>query len=117
MYEKYNAYEVGVGGGGGEYTPQIGFGWSNGVALVLLNSTASIVDDDATDTSNGSNSNKNNAIIISVSVVCVVVFVSIVGVIAYLNRDRFSDMFKKQNRSNSRSNEVVGMEESLNPII
>lgn len=39
MYEKYNAYEVGVGGGGGEYKPQIGFGWSNGVALVLLNST------------------------------------------------------------------------------
>lgn len=36
MYEKYNAYEVGVGGGGGEYKPQIGFGWSNGVALVLL---------------------------------------------------------------------------------
>ena len=36
MYEKYNAFEVGVGGGGGEYTPQIGFGWSNGVALILL---------------------------------------------------------------------------------
>lgn len=36
MYEKYNSFEVGVGGGGGEYIPQIGFGWSNGVALVLL---------------------------------------------------------------------------------
>jgi H+/Cl- antiporter ClcA len=36
MFEKYNAFEVGVGGGGGEYTPQLGFGWSNGVALVLL---------------------------------------------------------------------------------
>ena len=41
MYEKYNAYELGLGGGGGEYTPQIGFGWSNGVALVMLNSTYS----------------------------------------------------------------------------
>jgi hypothetical protein len=39
MYEKYNAYEIGVGGGGGEYKPQIGFGWSNGVALILLNNT------------------------------------------------------------------------------
>jgi hypothetical protein len=36
MYEKYNAFEFGVGGGGGEYMPQIGFGWSNGVALLLL---------------------------------------------------------------------------------
>lgn len=25
-----------MGGGGGEYVPQIGFGWTNGVALVLL---------------------------------------------------------------------------------
>lgn len=36
MYEKYDATKPGVGGGGGEYTPQVGFGWSNGVALVLL---------------------------------------------------------------------------------
>lgn len=36
MYEKYNADEIGVGGGGGEYTPQLGFGWSNGVALSLI---------------------------------------------------------------------------------
>jgi hypothetical protein len=39
MYEKYNAYEVGVGGGGGEYKPQVGFGWSNAVALLLLQET------------------------------------------------------------------------------
>ena len=31
--------QVGVGGGGGEYVPQMGFGWSNGVALYLLNHT------------------------------------------------------------------------------
>ena len=36
MYEKYSAVELGVGGGGGEYTPQVGFGWTNGVALSLL---------------------------------------------------------------------------------
>ena len=36
MYEKYDAYVVGKGGGGGEYVPQIGFGWTNGVVLVLL---------------------------------------------------------------------------------
>ena len=36
MYEKYNAFEMGIGGGGGEYVPQIGFGWSNGVALCLI---------------------------------------------------------------------------------
>eukprot|EP00981_Chlorochromonas_danica_P013419 scaffold6314_cov273-Ochromonas_danica.AAC.32 len=39
MYEKYNAYVVGEGGGGGEYVPQVGFGWSNAVALVLINAT------------------------------------------------------------------------------
>lgn len=37
MYEKYNALEKGVGGGGGEYEPQLGFGWSNGAVLMLLN--------------------------------------------------------------------------------
>ena len=36
MYEKYNALQFGVGGGGGEYVPQTGFGWSNGVALSFL---------------------------------------------------------------------------------
>ena len=36
MFEKYSAVEQGRGGGGGEYTPQVGFGWSNGVALSLL---------------------------------------------------------------------------------
>jgi alpha,alpha-trehalase len=36
MFEKYDAFRPGIGGGGGEYTPQVGFGWSNGVALSLL---------------------------------------------------------------------------------
>lgn len=36
MFEKYNATVVGQTGGGGEYTPQDGFGWTNGVALRIL---------------------------------------------------------------------------------
>lgn len=36
MYEKYDATEIGGHGGGGEYDTQIGFGWSNGVIMELL---------------------------------------------------------------------------------
>eukprot|EP00053_Salpingoeca_punica_P011358 m.101306 g.101306 ORF g.101306 m.101306 type:complete len:625 (-) comp15655_c0_seq1:81-1955(-) len=36
MFEKYSVESNGQSGGGGEYTPQNGFGWSNGVALDLL---------------------------------------------------------------------------------
>jgi alpha,alpha-trehalase len=36
MHEKYDATRPGERGGGGEYIPQVGFGWSNGVALSLL---------------------------------------------------------------------------------
>jgi len=36
MFEKYNADAIGESGGGGEYIPQTGFGWTNGVALKLL---------------------------------------------------------------------------------
>ncbi len=39
MYEKYNALEVGVGGGGGEYVPQVGFGWTNGVILSMIHTS------------------------------------------------------------------------------
>ena len=35
LYEKYSCEEVGQGGGG-EYTVQTGFGWTNGVSLSLL---------------------------------------------------------------------------------
>jgi alpha,alpha-trehalase len=34
--EKYNVYELGLEGGGGEYPVQDGFGWTNGVLLRLL---------------------------------------------------------------------------------
>jgi hypothetical protein len=37
MHEKYDARTIGGAvGGGGEYAPQRGFGWTNGVALVFL---------------------------------------------------------------------------------
>ncbi|CAH0480467.1 unnamed protein product [Peronospora belbahrii] len=36
MFEKYNAFEVGGLGAGGEYFPQFGFGWTNGVILKFL---------------------------------------------------------------------------------
>lgn len=36
MFEKYNAEEPGESGGGGEYLPVVGFGWTNGCALSLL---------------------------------------------------------------------------------
>ncbi|XP_050295074.1 trehalase-like [Anthonomus grandis grandis] len=37
MFEKYDAIKVGQYGGGGEYEVQKGFGWTNGVALNLIN--------------------------------------------------------------------------------
>jgi len=36
MHEKYNALIPGAPGSGGEYPPQIGFGWTNGVTLEFL---------------------------------------------------------------------------------
>ncbi|GMH09312.1 hypothetical protein Nepgr_011153 [Nepenthes gracilis] len=36
MYEKYDVENCGESGDGGEYRPQTGFGWTNGVVLALL---------------------------------------------------------------------------------
>ncbi|XVF12917.1 hypothetical protein REPUB_Repub08aG0161400 [Reevesia pubescens] len=36
MHEKYDVEKCGEYGGGGEYIPQTGFGWSNGVVLAFL---------------------------------------------------------------------------------
>jgi len=36
MHEKYDVTNPGERGGGGEYEPQVGFGWTNGVILWLL---------------------------------------------------------------------------------
>ena len=40
MHEKYDATRPGERGGGGEYTPQVGFGWTNGVVLWILDQYA-----------------------------------------------------------------------------
>ncbi|PIA14618.1 glycoside hydrolase [Coemansia reversa NRRL 1564] len=36
IFEKFNSFQVGKQGGGGEYTVQAGFGWTNGVLLWAL---------------------------------------------------------------------------------
>lgn len=36
FFEKYNATKRGYSGAGGEYHPQTGFGWTNGVILMIL---------------------------------------------------------------------------------
>ncbi|KAG8898238.1 hypothetical protein FRB99_007577 [Tulasnella sp. 403] len=36
MYEKFNMFDVDAAGSGGEYTVQDGFGWTNGVALWII---------------------------------------------------------------------------------
>ena len=38
MHEKLRCDVLGGIGGGGEYVPQVGFGWSNGVVLALMHS-------------------------------------------------------------------------------
>eukprot|EP00605_Chrysophyceae_sp_TOSAG23-4_P000626 GSChrysophyteH1.ASY1.ANO1.705.1 assembled CDS len=59
MFEKYDSRELGKGGGGGEYVPQVGFGWTNAVALLMLQQNfgedepaAPVVTDDSRDTDN-----------------------------------------------------------------
>ncbi len=75
MYEKYNAFEVGVGGGGGEYVPQIGFGWSNGVALALLNDLyPGVVANDDRDDDEYRHTPKWEVALIVISVVAVLTF-------------------------------------------
>jgi len=44
MVEKYNVYELGLEGGGGEYPVQDGFGWTNGVLLRLLMEDSEMMD-------------------------------------------------------------------------
>jgi len=43
MHEKYNGFLPGQPGTGGEYPPQIGFGWTNGVTLEFLAMYGSVI--------------------------------------------------------------------------
>jgi alpha,alpha-trehalase len=47
MFEKYNAQQLGGVGNGGEYTPQFGFGWSNGAILSFLTKYQDLLGDAA----------------------------------------------------------------------
>ena len=43
-WEKYYALQRGAAGHGGEYEVQAGFGWTNGVALILLEQYGRVLD-------------------------------------------------------------------------
>lgn len=43
MFEKYDANVLGSSGSGGEYTVQDGFGWTNGIALWILDKWGSVL--------------------------------------------------------------------------
>ncbi len=45
MHEKYDVRGPGAVGGGGEYRPQVGFGWSNGVLLGFLDAYGELLAD------------------------------------------------------------------------
>ena len=47
MWEKLDAEHPGSRGGGGEYDPQVGFGWSNGVVLALLDMFPDLVEEES----------------------------------------------------------------------
>nr|XP_018912029.1 PREDICTED: trehalase-like [Bemisia tabaci] len=50
MFEKYDAIEIGTTGGGGEYAPQTGFGWTNGYVIQLLGRYYDLLSPDAAKT-------------------------------------------------------------------
>lgn len=83
MYEKYNAFEVGVGGGGGEYKPQIGFGWSNAVALILLNEKYPPIPTADDNGNGGSSGDSLPGWAVALIVILVVASVAVVGYLAY----------------------------------
>ena len=43
LYSQYDAENPGKYGGGGEYTVQSGFGWTNGVIMELLNTYGAVL--------------------------------------------------------------------------
>ncbi|XP_075973557.1 uncharacterized protein LOC142974872 [Anticarsia gemmatalis] len=59
MFEKYQAESPGESGRGGEYTVQIGFGWSNGAVLEFLSKYGDVMT--AYDSSSGSKNYKDGS--------------------------------------------------------
>uniref|UniRef100_A0A7S3NM94 Trehalase n=1 Tax=Aureoumbra lagunensis TaxID=44058 RepID=A0A7S3NM94_9STRA len=65
MMEKYNALEPGVSGQGGEYKPEIGFGWTNGVVLDLIINPPSLAKGAELSTSITPSSEENDSLTLS----------------------------------------------------
>jgi Na+/proline symporter len=83
MYEKYNAFN-GLAGGGGEYTGQTGFGWTNGVALILINSTyQEYVVPPVPDSDNDNNDDGNSELSTILASVLTIFFALCLGSAAY----------------------------------
>jgi hypothetical protein len=74
---------VGVGGGGGEYVPQMGFGWSNGVALILLQ-------DNSADSVSGSDDDDISVGIKVVVLIVILLTISILATMSYFMYKRFN---------------------------
>ncbi|KAG2223974.1 hypothetical protein INT45_013431 [Circinella minor] len=51
MFEKFNVADIGDAGGGGEYTVQAGFGWTNGISLWVFNTFSGLIAPDCMDSS------------------------------------------------------------------
>lgn len=82
MYEKYDALVVGQGGGGGEYVPQIGFGWSNAVALLLINATYT----DSVPSSSDDSSTDNTLVIVLATILPLAFIAALVGAYVYYKK-------------------------------
>lgn len=107
MYEKYDAFVVGKGGGGGEYVPQIGFGWSNGVALVLIDSTFPDDSSDGKDTS-------TMGLIIGLSVGGAVLLAACV--LLYVRRQRQLS-WQSQREAAEHDTVILDMEKAFKPSV
>ncbi|KAI7856664.1 Six-hairpin glycosidase-like protein [Circinella umbellata] len=51
MFEKFNVADIGDAGGGGEYTVQAGFGWTNGISLWVFDTFSGLIAPDCMDPS------------------------------------------------------------------
>ena len=83
-----------MGGGGGEYVPQMGFGWTNGVALYLLQQTG----EEAVQ-SNESEDDDDVSMTIKIVVLCVILVT--VGVLVVLGCYMYRNFHKGKRRKDS----------------
>ena len=91
MHEKLSARTVGGVGGGGEYVPQIGFGWSNGVVLDLMMRYGGAFSRCKRASSSPSDDDGSTGLIVAV-VVCSLVGVLAIGAFVVARRRRVKDM-------------------------